>query len=320
MRGDALNRVCCNFQNTVAAMSVRERQTHGPTSCLCPICNELMQLSRLPALKALDTIEFYLRCDDCDYTSAQLTEIISSELVCDIHREAHFRPTASDPIAWCEQGIAGLARASGERSENRSPRSPRSARSPPIPGDSARPTRGSIGPDKRMRPVYALSGLTTLGVACAIVAALAGYFVAGNSPPAMILAAAPRLTSNGTRLVTLLPLLPAVPSPIELKGVRSENGLAEPELAPDSEDRHTVDRSAMPKSNPSNRPSLLNNANPVLDAQDMEPPVEQGRQLLAAGDTAAAHLSSTHPANTGDVTAASVNQDGFLFANPMFGI
>jgi predicted nucleic acid-binding Zn ribbon protein len=85
MNDDALNRGCCNSQNMVAAMSVRESHLHEPESCICPMCKRVMRLSRVPALKQLDTTEFYFRCDDCDYISAQLTEF-SAELVCEVIR------------------------------------------------------------------------------------------------------------------------------------------------------------------------------------------------------------------------------------------
>jgi hypothetical protein len=63
MSDDALNRGCCNLKNTVAAMSIRESHLHEPESCLCPVCKKVMRLSRVPTLKALDTIEFYFKCD-----------------------------------------------------------------------------------------------------------------------------------------------------------------------------------------------------------------------------------------------------------------
>src|ERR1700722_3040298 len=91
----------------VTAMLTPNRHSRSPESCICPMCTKLMRLSRVPALKALDTTEFYFRCNDCDYTSVQLTAICS-ELVCDIHREADLTPTAADLVAWCKREIAGL--------------------------------------------------------------------------------------------------------------------------------------------------------------------------------------------------------------------
>jgi hypothetical protein len=255
------------------------------------MCKSLMRLSRVPALKALDTTEYYFKCDDCDYTSAQLTEIISGNLVCEIHREADFRPTASDQ--WCGREIAELLRAAGARSEDRPPRA---SQLPPVPSlppvdESAVPTRGSINPDKRIpapvlrRPGYALPGVTTLGVACAIAAALAGYFVVAS------------LTGSGAEPeVQIASLQPTM---------RFENESA-------SEYRTTVDLTNG-MANSTNQESLRNNTSPVLDARDMEPPTdEQGRLSVAPGDMAAARLLSTRAAD--DVTAAVVDKSGFLFA------
>jgi hypothetical protein len=275
MSDDALNRGCCNLQNTVAAMPIRESHLHEPESCLCPICKKVMRLSRVPTLKALDTIEFYFKCDDCDYTSGQLTEI-SSELVCDIHQEADSRPTASELIARCEREIAALVRESGARSEDRHPRV---AQLPPFPGlppvdaNIAVPTRGPIDPNTPVpapmlqRSGYASSGVTTFRVASGVAAALVGYSVIASSPPAMHLAGVPKLPSSETRLVTLLPFAQAVPPSIELH----------------------------------------DSANPVLDAQDMGSASERETQFFAAGDWATARLPSTHAAKADDVAAAAVN-------------
>jgi hypothetical protein len=326
MGDDALNRVLCNSQNTAAAMSVQESYLHEPESCICPMCKRVMRFSRVPALKALDTIEFYFRCDDCDYTSAQLTEI-SSELVCDIHQEADFRPTASNLVACCEREIAALVRASGARSEDRLPRV---AQLPPIPDlppvDANRSvaTRGSIDPDTRvlvpmLPPMLPRSGsgVTTFRVASGIAAAFVGYSVVASSPPAMHLASAPKLPASETRLVTLAR---AVPPSSELKGITdtsgaepkaqiasarptttgsaterpSENRPAKSEMALDSENRTAV------------QASLHNNASPVLDAQDMGSPSER--------DAATARLLSTRLANADDVTSAAVSHAGFVFA------
>jgi hypothetical protein len=277
MSDDALNRGCCNSQNTVAVMSVRESHLHEPESCICPICKRVMRLSRVPALKELDTTEFYFRCDGCDYTSAQLTEI-SGELVCDIRQEADFRPTASALITCCEREIAILVRASGATSEDRLPRA---AQLPPIPGllpvgaNHAIPTRGSIDPDQPVpapmlqRSGYASSGVTTFRVASGIAAALVGCSVV-----AIHSAGAPKPPSSETRLVTLLPLAQAVPSSIELH----------------------------------------NNANPVLNAQDVGAASERETQFVAAGDMATAGLPPTHVAKADDVATAAVNHAGFVFA------
>jgi hypothetical protein len=289
------NRVPCNFQNVVAAMTVGRSYLHEPESCICPTCKSLMRLSRVPALKALDATEFYFKCDDCDYTSAQLTEIISNKFVCEIHREADFRPAASD--LWCGREIAELVRAAGARSEDRPPRA---GQSPPIlslpPVDESVPTRDSIDPDKRIpapmlrRPGYALPSVTTFGVASAIAAALAGYFVVAS------------LTGSGAEPeVQIASLQPTM---------RSEN---ESETALDSENRATVDLTNG-IAHSTNQESLRNKTSPVLDAPDMKPPTdERGRLSFAAGDMVGARLLST-PANAGDATPAVVDQAGFLFA------
>src|ERR1700730_3462024 len=86
--------------STGPAMAIRV-----PESCICSKCKKVMRLSRVPALRALDTTDFYFRCDNCDYTSAQLTEI-SGELVCDIHQEADVGPRAFDLIACFDREIA----------------------------------------------------------------------------------------------------------------------------------------------------------------------------------------------------------------------
>ena len=64
---------------------------------------------RVPALKALDTAEWYLRCNFCEYTSMEITDI-SDELVCDVHHDNYFKGTASDMLDWCERELARWVR------------------------------------------------------------------------------------------------------------------------------------------------------------------------------------------------------------------
>ena len=92
-------------------MSLRVGQRCDPDSCIWPECGKVMRVFRVPALKALDTSEFYLRCNFCEYTRVQITAI-SSELVCDIHQDNDFKPTATDMFDWCERKIAALVQAS----------------------------------------------------------------------------------------------------------------------------------------------------------------------------------------------------------------
>jgi hypothetical protein len=254
------------------------------------MCKHLMRLSRVPSLKALNTTEFYFKCDGCDYTSAQLTEITSGSLVCDIHREADFKPIASD--LWCEREIAALLRESGARSEDRPPRA---GQLPTIPDllrldKSAVPPRGLIDAGKRMpgpilpRGGYALSGMTTFGIAGAIAATLAGSFVVSS------------LTGSGTAPeVQMASLQPTM---------RSENASTDKETAT----RTTVDLTNG-MANPINKEPLRNNISPVVDAPDAESLIERG-ELSFVGD---AWLLSTRAANAGDITGAVANRGGFLF-------
>ena len=78
---------------------------HEPKSCICPTCKRVMRLSRVHALRAFDAIEFYLRCDACDYTSGQLTGISSGEFACDIHPALPYQPMPPDLVAWCEREV-----------------------------------------------------------------------------------------------------------------------------------------------------------------------------------------------------------------------
>jgi hypothetical protein len=79
----------------------------GPESCICPICGSLMCLHRVPALKALDTIECFFRCDACDYVSGELLDIAAGS-VCNIRRSSIGGPKGPDFIAQCEHKISNL--------------------------------------------------------------------------------------------------------------------------------------------------------------------------------------------------------------------
>jgi hypothetical protein len=95
-------------------MSVRKGHLHEPESCICPNCGKVMRVFLVPALKALDTNEFYLRCNSCEYVSVQVTEICI-EQVRDNNQESDWTLTASNLFDQCEREIAGLLRASGSR-------------------------------------------------------------------------------------------------------------------------------------------------------------------------------------------------------------
>jgi hypothetical protein len=115
--------------------------TREPESCICPTCRRVMRLSRVHALRAFDTIEFYLRCDAYDYTSGQLTGIPPGEFACDVHPAARCQPEPSDLIARCEREVATLVGASGKKSADQSPRTARLARLRSLdPGDDCAST------------------------------------------------------------------------------------------------------------------------------------------------------------------------------------
>ena len=97
------------------AMTDWKAPVHDPESCLCPRCGRVMQLSRVPALRSLETRELFLRCNGCEYISMELQEISSPELVCDIHNRAS-EPTASDLV---DQAIARLVREAGADNRRR---------------------------------------------------------------------------------------------------------------------------------------------------------------------------------------------------------
>jgi hypothetical protein len=266
------------------------------------MCTKVMRLSRVPALRALDTTDFYFRCDNCDYTSAQLTEI-SGELVCDIHQEADVGPRAFDLIACCDREITTSVCASSARLEDRLPpvaQLPRIAGLPPVRGTielGTAVTAPMLSPTLR-RSAY-LPGVTAFRVTGGIAAALVGYAVVASSPPNMHFGGVPKLPSSENRLVTILPLAQAVPPSIELKSTTDGRG-----TAPKAQSAIVNGTDAMPKPNPLNQGSLPKNANPVLDGQDMGSPSER--------DMAPARLSSTGVVNV--IGAGAVNHANLVFA------
>jgi hypothetical protein len=83
----------------------------GPESCICPICKGLMRLYRVPALRALDTIECYLRCDACDHISDELSDITANS-VCDVSQPCVGRSgERADWITECERELSKLMQA-----------------------------------------------------------------------------------------------------------------------------------------------------------------------------------------------------------------
>ena len=79
----------------------------GPESCICPICRGVMGLYRVPALKALDIIECYLRCDACDHVSDEPLDL-TGDLVCDVSQANIGRTGGPDWIAQCEHELSRL--------------------------------------------------------------------------------------------------------------------------------------------------------------------------------------------------------------------
>ena len=93
-------------------MSELEPFFREPESCLCPICKRVMRLTRVPALKDLDSSQYFFNCRSCDHTSLEV-RAIRPDSVCDIPGETDFKPAPLDPIARCERELAELARAAG---------------------------------------------------------------------------------------------------------------------------------------------------------------------------------------------------------------
>ena len=77
-----------------------------------------MRLTRVPALKDLNSSQYFFNCRTCDYTSREVSAV-RPDFVCDIPREADFKRAPRDPIARCEHELAEFARALGTRLPNR---------------------------------------------------------------------------------------------------------------------------------------------------------------------------------------------------------
>jgi hypothetical protein len=96
------------------AMSDREPLYDEPESCLCPTCRRVMRLTRVPALKDLNSSQYFFNCRTCDYTSHEVSAV-SPDFLCDVRGEADFEQVPFDPIARCEHELAEFARAVGAR-------------------------------------------------------------------------------------------------------------------------------------------------------------------------------------------------------------
>jgi hypothetical protein len=166
-----------------------------------------MRLARVPALKALDTTEFYHRCDVCDYSSEQLTGV-SGEFACDIHQQADCKLKPSDLIAWCEREVAILVRASSGTAQlpieatvvaDQDTFKEIGCRLAAMLAEKGIPSVGSLddglptGASNKLdrpvpapslpQPAYTWSGVATFLVISAIAAWLASYV--GSSPPSI---------------------------------------------------------------------------------------------------------------------------------------
>jgi hypothetical protein len=91
-------------------MSDLEPLYDEPESCLCPTCRRVMRITRVPALKDLNSSQYFFNCTTCDYTSLEVSAA-RPDFVCDIPREADGVPL--DPIARCEHELAEFARVLG---------------------------------------------------------------------------------------------------------------------------------------------------------------------------------------------------------------
>ena len=107
----------CGLPLVGIAMSDWTTAVHNPESCLCPRCERVMRLVPVPALRALDTSEFFFRCDECEYVSLPLNEISSPELVCDIDRRSS-KQSVSELV---DEAIARLIREAGAHHRRRDP-------------------------------------------------------------------------------------------------------------------------------------------------------------------------------------------------------
>jgi hypothetical protein len=93
-------------------MSDLESSFEEPESCLCPICRRVMRLTRVPALKDLNSSQHFFNCRACDYTSLEVSAV-GPDFVCDILGEYEPEGVPLDPIARCERELAEFAHAVG---------------------------------------------------------------------------------------------------------------------------------------------------------------------------------------------------------------
>jgi hypothetical protein len=275
----------------------------------------VMRLSRVPALRALDTLEFYLRCDACDYTSGELTGIAAGEFACDILQEAE---------------VAILA---GTKSANQSFRA---ARLPLIRSTgSGADCVATGGPSNFDRPVpapsspdpAAMSVVTTFLVISAVAALLATYL--GGSPSLMSFVGAPTVTPGGRERAVQSSLRELAEPSIQSKtattgsatGPKTPTTLLRPkedptdaEMVVDPDDKTTRDsKSAKDQSSPFNLLAFHRNVKTTLDADDIQFSREHGTEFPAKSDMAAARPLSTGAANRSVVTEVTVNCSGFIF-------
>jgi hypothetical protein len=289
-----------------------------------------MRLSRVPALRALDTTDFYLRCDACDYTSGQLTGIASGEFACDIHQEADCKLKPSDPVARCEHEVATLVRASGTKSADQSLRG---ARLRPIRGLGASSNFDRPVPPASLPHPAALSVVATFLVISAIAASLVSYFA--GSPSVLSLLSIPTLAPSETERVVLSSLgeaeEPSIKSKTTTTGSATEpkapttpfEEMMHPErtsidtkMVDDPGDRTTADsRSAKGQSSAFNPLALHRNVDPTLDAEGTEFPDVQSTGGSVGSDMATARPPSTRAESTSLVTGVPLNRTGFTFGD-----
>jgi hypothetical protein len=314
-----------SIASTGPAMAIRD-----PESCICPTCKRVMRLSRVRALRALETTEFYLRCDTCDYTSRQLTGIATGEFACDIHQGADRKLKPSDQIAWWEREGATLVRASGTKSTDRPLRTTRllpigSAGS----GDDYFPM-GALS--KADGPVltsnvpqhYASVVVATLLVAGTIALSLASHFASSPSVVSFFSTPAPAPSEakgvimsswrkaeepsiNSTATTTGSAIEPKAPARRFEKIVHPDSDSTDTEIVVDGGDRTATNtRSAVDQSSRFNSLALHRDVDSALDGE------AQGSEFSVGGDRAVTRPLSARTANTSVASGAPVNRAGFI--------